>query len=48
MIFERAGHFPHVEEPEAFVEAVTDFVDDTEPMHLDEPQWRAVLTAGTA
>ena len=48
VLFERAGHFPHVEEPAAFVEAVTDFVDGTEPMDLDEPQWRAVLTAGTA
>ena len=46
VIFERAGHFPHVEEPGAFVEAVTDFVETTEPMHLDEPQWRAALTAG--
>ncbi len=44
--FERAGHFPHVEEPAAFVEAVTDFVESTEPMDLDEPQWRAALTAG--
>ena len=46
VIFERAGHFPHVEEPKAFVEAVTDFMTSTEPMHLDEPQWRAALTAG--
>ena len=38
VIFERAGHFPHVEEPAAFVEAVTDFVESTEPMHLDEPR----------
>ena len=29
----------------AFVAAVTDFVENTEPIHLDEPQWRAALTA---
>jgi pimeloyl-ACP methyl ester carboxylesterase len=46
VIFERAGHFPHAEEPSQFVDAVTEFVDGTEPMHLDEPEWRAVLTAG--
>jgi pimeloyl-ACP methyl ester carboxylesterase len=46
MIFARAGHFPHAEEPHHFVDAVTEFVDSTEPAHLDEPQWRAALMAG--
>jgi pimeloyl-ACP methyl ester carboxylesterase len=46
VLFERAGHFPHAEEPERFIAALTDFVDTTEPMHLDEPQWQAVLAAG--
>jgi pimeloyl-ACP methyl ester carboxylesterase len=46
VIFERAGHFPHAEEPSHFVDAVIDFVDTTEPMHLDEPRWQARLTAG--
>jgi pimeloyl-ACP methyl ester carboxylesterase len=46
VIFERSGHFPHTEDPVRFVEAVTDFVDVTEPMDLDEQQWRAALTAG--
>ena len=46
VIFERVGHFPHAEEPERFVDAVTAFVDTTAPMHLDEPRWRAALTAG--
>ena len=45
-IFERVGHFPHAEEPERFVDALTAFIDTTAPMHLDEPQWRAALTAG--
>jgi pimeloyl-ACP methyl ester carboxylesterase len=47
VIFERSGHFPHNEDPVRFVDVVTDFVGATEPMHLDEPQWRATLIAGT-
>ena len=46
VIFERAGHFPYSEEPDAFVEALTEFVDTTAPMHLEEARWRAALTAG--
>ncbi len=46
VIFEESGHFPHTEEPEHFVEVVTDFVDSTEPMHLDEAEWQAVLCGG--
>jgi pimeloyl-ACP methyl ester carboxylesterase len=46
VVFERSGHFPHAEEPERFIAALTEFVDGTEPMHLDEPQWQAVLAAG--
>ena len=45
VIFEDSGHFPHAEEPQHFVEVVTDFVDSTEPTHLDEAGWRALLTA---
>jgi pimeloyl-ACP methyl ester carboxylesterase len=46
VIFEESGHFPHTEEPERFAEAVLSFVDQTEPAHVDEPAWRALLTAG--
>jgi pimeloyl-ACP methyl ester carboxylesterase len=46
VIFERAGHFPHAEEPDQFVDAVVAFVDSTEPAHLDESRWRAELAAG--
>ena len=45
MIFEDSGHFPHAEEPQRFVEAVTDFVDTTEPTQLDDAEWQARLTA---
>lgn len=43
-----SGHFPHTEEPERFVRALLDFVATTEPLHLDEAEWRAALTAGPA
>ena len=46
VIFEGAGHFPHTEEPEHFVDVVAEFIDDTEALVLDEPAWRAILTAG--
>jgi pimeloyl-ACP methyl ester carboxylesterase len=45
VIFEDSGHFPHAEEPQRFVDAVTDFVDTTEPTNLDEAEWQARLTA---
>jgi pimeloyl-ACP methyl ester carboxylesterase len=45
-IFEESGHSLHIEEPERFVEAIRAFVDTTEPMHVDEAAWRAILTAG--
>jgi pimeloyl-ACP methyl ester carboxylesterase len=34
VIFEGVGHFPHVEVPEQFVAALTDFIDSTEPAQL--------------
>jgi hypothetical protein len=42
-IFEDAGHFPHCETPERFVEAVVDFIDATEPVALPEVYWREML-----
>jgi pimeloyl-ACP methyl ester carboxylesterase len=46
VIFERSGHFPHTEEPERFVDVLTEYIDSTDPMELAEPEWRALLTAG--
>jgi pimeloyl-ACP methyl ester carboxylesterase len=48
VIFEDSGHFPHAEEPQHFVEVLTDFLDTSEPLRLDEPAWRALLAAGPA
>jgi pimeloyl-ACP methyl ester carboxylesterase len=30
-LFEGAGHFPHLDDPDRFVDLVRDFVDDTTP-----------------
>jgi pimeloyl-ACP methyl ester carboxylesterase len=46
VVFEESGHLPHHEEPQRFVEAVRDFLDNTQPVHLDGAEWRALLAAG--
>lgn len=46
VIFERCGHFPHVEEPARFIEALTGFVETTEATDLDGSAWGKLLTAG--
>jgi pimeloyl-ACP methyl ester carboxylesterase len=47
-IFERSGHFPHADDPEAFAAALSEFVATTSPLHVDERDWRDLLTAGPA
>ncbi|HYP47285.1 MAG TPA: alpha/beta hydrolase, partial [Thermoleophilaceae bacterium] len=39
-IFEESGHFPHLDEPQRFVDVVTDFMDSTEPARVAPDQWR--------
>jgi pimeloyl-ACP methyl ester carboxylesterase len=46
VVFEESGHFPHHEEPQRFVDVLRDFLDHTQPLHLDGPEWRALLAAG--
>jgi pimeloyl-ACP methyl ester carboxylesterase len=46
VLFEESGHFPHTEEPDRFIEVLSEFVDTTEPMHVDGPEWRRLLMAG--
>ncbi len=31
-VFEGVGHFPHIEQPDRFIEVVLDFIDTTEPV----------------
>jgi pimeloyl-ACP methyl ester carboxylesterase len=45
-IFEDAGHFPHCEAPERFVESLTRFIDATEPAARPEEAWHDLLRRG--
>lgn len=42
-IFEDAGHYPHCENPERFVEVLVDFMETTEPAELSEARLRELL-----
>ncbi|MEO8605291.1 MAG: alpha/beta fold hydrolase [bacterium] len=45
-LFAHSGHFPHLEEPRRFIELLSDFLDTTKPLRLQEGEWRARLAAG--
>ncbi len=45
-VFPDAGHFPHRDAPRRFVEVLVDFMESTQPAHVDETQWRALLRQG--
>ena len=45
-IFEEAGHFPHVDEPQRFIEVLTEFIETTEPADMDSENWRDMLKSG--
>jgi pimeloyl-ACP methyl ester carboxylesterase len=42
-IFEGAGHFPHRDDPERFVDVLLDFMDSTEPAKLSADILRSVV-----
>ncbi|HEY8582754.1 MAG TPA: alpha/beta fold hydrolase [Capillimicrobium sp.] len=42
-VFEGAGHFPHIDEPERFAALLTDFVATTAPADYDRERLRAAL-----
>ena len=46
VFFPEAGHFPHEEEPERFVELVREFVGTTSPAEYDVERWRGLLRSG--
>lgn len=46
VLFERSGHFPHVEEPLRFVEVLDDFFQHHPPVHLDADRWQQRLVGG--
>jgi pimeloyl-ACP methyl ester carboxylesterase len=42
-LFERAGHFPHLDEPERFVHTLEDWIARTEPSRPDDGRFRAAV-----
>jgi pimeloyl-ACP methyl ester carboxylesterase len=47
-IFPGAGHYPHLDDPDRFVEVLVDFIESTEPAEADEERLRALLASGGA
>ena len=47
-LFERAGHFPHHDDPIGFAAAIADFVDTTSPSEPDEEALRRLLLESAA
>ena len=42
-LFERAGHFPHLDEPERFVATLEDWIATTEPSQRDDARFVAAI-----
>jgi pimeloyl-ACP methyl ester carboxylesterase len=40
----RAAHFPHLEDPEALVVVLREFLNDSEPCAMDDADWGALLS----
>jgi pimeloyl-ACP methyl ester carboxylesterase len=47
-VFERSGHFPHVDEPTRFIALLEEFVDSTEAAAVEPEEWRELLRIGRA
>ena len=44
-VFEDAGHFPHMDDPQRFLDVLFDFIDSTEPAEADAAAWKDMLKA---
>ena len=42
-VFEGAGHWPHLDDPDRFCDVLLDFVATTEPAQHDLDSWRRLL-----
>jgi pimeloyl-ACP methyl ester carboxylesterase len=47
-LFERAGHFPHLDEPVRFITMLEDWIGSTEPARADEERFRAAIRRNAA
>jgi pimeloyl-ACP methyl ester carboxylesterase len=45
-LFEGAGHFPHMDEPQRFLDVLLDFIDSTEAADMDPDSWKDMLRSG--
>ena len=45
-VFEDAGHFPHLDEPQRFLDLLLDFIESTEPADVEPEEWRGLLRTG--
>jgi pimeloyl-ACP methyl ester carboxylesterase len=45
-IFENAGHFPHMDDPQRFIELLEEFIDETEPADISPDRWVDLLKRG--
>jgi pimeloyl-ACP methyl ester carboxylesterase len=45
-LFEGAGHFPHLDEPQRFLDVLLDFIETTEPADVEPQEWREMLKSG--
>ena len=45
-VFEGSGHFPHLDEPQRFLDVLLDFIDSTEPADVDPKEWQEMLKTG--
>ncbi len=42
-VFEGAGHFPHMDDPQRFLDVLFDFIESTEPAEADAAAWKDML-----
>ena len=47
-VFERAGHFPHLDEPVRFIQLLEEWIAGTKPGHNDESRFRETMLAHAA
>jgi pimeloyl-ACP methyl ester carboxylesterase len=47
-VFERAGHFPHLDEPKQFAKLLEQWIRSTPAGHSDEARFRQAMLAGAA
>ena len=45
-IFEDAGHFPHLDDPQRFLDLLCDFIDSSPPADVQPERWRELIQAG--